>query len=130
MKIALIWCSKSKLSKITKAYRLYTWALFIKSVKFAEKYYDDWFILSAKHYLIDKNDIVEPYNYTLVNQNEDILKNFWSIISKMIMSKFPNDDIYILAWKNYYKYINIPNKIYYPLENLPLWKRLQFLNKI
>jgi hypothetical protein len=40
--------------------------------------YDDWFILSAKHGLLSKEQIIEPYNITL-NNMKSYERKVWSL---------------------------------------------------
>jgi len=129
MSIALISCSKAKLKWIHRACKLYSKSpLFNKYVKYALKNCNDWYILSAKHWLIDKNKLLQDYDYTLVWKNKKILKEFWKKISKEIIDKIDkNEEIIVLAWENYIKYLDIPNKIINPFKGLSICYRLQKL---
>lgn len=69
MKIGLISCVKTKLQKKTLAKDLYISDLFYKSLAYSLDNYDKVFILSAKYGLLGLNDIIEPYELTLNNQN-------------------------------------------------------------
>ncbi|MGG0120534.1 DUF6884 domain-containing protein [Bacillus paranthracis] len=70
--------------------------LFSKVIKYIEQNnYDDWFILSAKYRLLNKTEIIEPYDLTLnsmrvlerkdwtnmvLNQIEDMLQKVTQLI--------------------------------------------------
>jgi hypothetical protein len=64
--IGLVSCVKTKREEPAVPKDLYTSAYFEKMRSYAEQYHDDWWILSAKHGLIDPNcDPIEPYDETL-----------------------------------------------------------------
>jgi hypothetical protein len=64
-RIGLVACSASKVDHPAPARELYTSALFRKSADYVEKVTDVWFVLSAKHALLDPSTVVEPYNMRL-----------------------------------------------------------------
>ena len=63
--IALVSCANQKLSHAAPAQDLYTSALFLKSRRFAEQHAQRWYVLSAKHGLVEPSRIIEPYDVTL-----------------------------------------------------------------
>jgi len=64
--VALVSCVKSKRDKPATPKNLYTSPYFEKMSSFAEQHHDDWWILSAKHVLLNPNDDpIEPYDETL-----------------------------------------------------------------
>ena len=132
MKIGLISCVSTKLEGNHKAKDIYISPLFKKSRKFVEKYYDDYYILSAKYGLIEKNKHIDSYNLTLNKMNIN-KRQMWSIlVAKQIKNIINKDDeLFILAGEKYYmdliKYI--PNKTNIIMKNLGLGERLQYLNK-
>lgn len=65
VRIGLVACGKGKLDRPAPARDLYNGALFRKASAYCEDAYDGWFILSAKHELIDPETIVEPYDLSL-----------------------------------------------------------------
>ncbi|MBM7117611.1 DUF6884 domain-containing protein [Archangium primigenium] len=65
-RIALVGCGKAKASQATKARQLYTGPLFRASLAAAEaEFGGDVWILSAKHGLVDLDEVLEPYEATL-----------------------------------------------------------------
>ena len=69
-RIVLISCVKKKLRCKSKARNLYVSSLFRKSLEYAKSLSPDRiFILSAKHYLLELNKEVAPYNQTLNEMN-------------------------------------------------------------
>lgn len=64
--IGLVSCVKTKRNEPTTPKDLYTSSYFEKMRSYAEHYHDDWWILSAKHGLLDPDgEPIEPYNETL-----------------------------------------------------------------
>lgn len=60
-------CTKTKLEQPVPPAELYAPSpLFSKARQYGEQNHDDWFILSAKHYLLEPNGPpIEPYDETL-----------------------------------------------------------------
>ena len=65
-RIGLVGCVKSKRSVPSPAADLYVSTLFEGRRRFVERTCDRWFILSAKHGLLEPDAIVEPYDESLV----------------------------------------------------------------
>jgi hypothetical protein len=65
MPIGLVGCVKEKAAHARPAAELYTSTLFRGRRRYVEHTCDRWFVLSAKHGLIDPSDVIEPYDETL-----------------------------------------------------------------
>ena len=64
--IGLVSCVKTKRDELATPKNLYTSDYFEKMRSYAEQHHDDWWILSAKHGLLDPDgEPIEPYNETL-----------------------------------------------------------------
>lgn len=63
--LALISCTKAKLSKSAPARDLYSSPAFQMKRKLAERAGASWVVLSAKHGILQPDDVVEPYDETL-----------------------------------------------------------------
>lgn len=64
--IGLISCVKTKRDEPTLPRELYTSSYFQKMRSYAEQNHDEWWILSAKHGLLDPDgEPIEPYDETL-----------------------------------------------------------------
>ena len=64
--IGLVSCVKTKREEPATPKNLYTSDYFEKMRSYAEQYHDDWWILSAKHGLLDPDGKpIEPYDETL-----------------------------------------------------------------
>lgn len=65
MRIGLVGCVKSKRAEPAAARDLYVSTLFAGRRAFVEKTCDQWYVLSAKHGLVDPNTVIEPYDVAL-----------------------------------------------------------------
>lgn len=67
LKIALVACAKAKLAAPAPAGELYASPLFQLTRRYVEAGpdYFDWYIVSAKHGLVDPDETLEPYDVTL-----------------------------------------------------------------
>ena len=64
--VGLVSCVKTKRDEPAAPKNLYTSDYFEKMRSYAEQYHDDWWILSAKHGLLDPDgEPIEPYDETL-----------------------------------------------------------------
>lgn len=114
MKIALLGCCKKKQGKdnpkkLFKAQDIYLGNSFRKSKNIGVKMYkcDDYYILSAKHHLLDKNEMISYYDKTLNKMSVKERQDWANIVLKELGDKFDltKDEFYIFAGGNYYKYL-------------------------
>lgn len=111
--IVLIGCGKKKLPHRAKAKDLYQGSLFCKSWMVARKEYPkaSRHILSAKHYLLDPEKEIEPYNETLKGKRVAD-KKAWaeSVIARLRGSGYDlqNDKFVFFAGNDYTKYLISP----------------------
>ena len=112
-KVVLIGCGKRKLPNKSKATDLYIGDLFKKSWALAEKEFPKAkkFILSAKHHLLDPEEVIDPYDCTLSGARMNVKKE-WSeiVISQLKEQRYSPDDtiFYIFAGNDYTKYLLSP----------------------
>lgn len=71
MVVALVGCGASKQDIAAAARDLYTGTLFRKAAAFADRFMDDWVILSALHGVVDPDTVVEPYNQRLSTRKSE-----------------------------------------------------------
>jgi len=131
--IVLVSCVKSKSNKPQPARDLYTSTLFKGCSAYAEKFGDEWYILSAKYGLLNPSQVVAPYEKTLNNmlaaERRTWAKGVLSDLKRVIVS---GDEIIFLAGKRYREYLIKPLeklgcKISIPMEGLPFGKQLRWL---
>lgn len=79
MEIGLVSCTKSKKREASKPKELYMESqLFRKKRKYVEERHDNWYILSAKHGLLDPGgEPIEPYDETL-SEAKKVRKEKWA----------------------------------------------------
>jgi len=71
VEIGLVSCVKTKRDEPAQPKDLYTSDYFDKMRVYAEQYHDEWYILSAKHGLLDPDgEPIEPYEETLRNYSK------------------------------------------------------------
>ena len=103
-KIALISCVRTKAEvkspNTIKAESLYISPLFKKALKYAKEKInaDRIFILSAKYHLLNLDDQISEYDYTLNGEKADIIKTWSDEVRKQLIDKgvdIANDEIFI-----------------------------------
>ena len=139
--IAFISCVKSKKDTKDKAKYLYISDFFKKSLAYAELYYDEVYILSAKYGLVNLNDVIEPYEKTLKNMsyNERLV---WAMrvargIMNRIVNRTDNKEVrFVFVCGQVYQKELVPIlktkgfKCYTPLKNVGgIGKQLSFFKR-
>ena len=136
MRIALISCTKKKqdLPAGAKAMAkdMYISPLFKGAYRYAQRNADKIFILSAKHWLLEETEPVEPYNETLNTKSEDEIKQWAKNVIATLAQKadLQNDEFILLAGDKYRKYlIGSLRHFSIPLEGRPIGEQLAFYKK-
>lgn len=89
MRVALVSCGKAKTYVASSASELYTSGLFRAAKRYAELHFDKWYVLSAKHGLLDPTSIVEPYEVSL-SELPRVARSEWAIqVTSMLASELP-----------------------------------------
>lgn len=134
-KIALVACVSKKHNQPRPAGQMYTSALFTKASAYAKHTTDEWYILSAKHGLVDPQRIIAPYDETL---NKMPIKNrrawaakVWMDLRKILRS---GDTVIMLAGQRYREHLIQPIRsmgcqIRIPMEGLTIGKQMQWLDR-
>lgn len=111
-KIALLACSKSKkgkdqLEELFRADDIYTGNSFRKALdKVRKEDFDDYFIISAKHHLLKKDQMISYYDKTLHKMSAKECKEWADIVIQQLEGLFNNLDeieFYIFGGKKYYE---------------------------
>ena len=132
-KVVLISCVKSKLKVPAKVKDLYTSTLFQYTLRYARKLKPDAiYVLSAKHGLLDLEQIIAPYEMTLITMSEEE-KKAWSrkVLDSLQKKADLDSDMFVfLAGVNYRKYL-IPELKHFeiPFEGMPFGTQLQELKR-
>lgn len=132
-KIYLIACVKKKQPIAAKARELYISPLFKLSLAYAKKQMPDAiYILSAKYGLVELDQVVEPYEQTLIGKNKQIIKEWGEKVKSQLEKKanLREDQFVFLAGEKYQQALHphISNDEN-PLKGLGLGKRLKFLKE-
>lgn len=112
--IYLISCCKEKLPAAAKAKDLYQSEGFKRRLSYAQfQKADEILILSAKHHIVELDQILEPYDICLSNETIGEQKKWAEICIATLKSKFDltKDKFVILAAEDYYKYLIGQNRI-------------------
>lgn len=117
--IVLIGCGKRKLEHPTLAKDMYQGPLFKKSWQLAEMNYpkSERYILSAKHYLLDPDETIEPYDKTLNGMNVSKKREWAEKVIQQLREKnfdLENDLFIFYAGKAYTDYLVTPKG---PIKN-------------
>ena len=139
-KIALISCCSTKekvmFPKTIKAEFLYKSALFKKALKYAKEKIvaDKIYILSAQEKLVYLDKHLSWYDYTLNKKSVDIVKAWSEEVRSQLRAEgvdFANDEIFILAGKNYHKYLITGEfqNVRYVYQNMRIGQILHFLSE-
>ena len=131
--IALISCVKSKRQVPCAAKDLYISTLFQGMRRYAERHADDWYILSAEHGLLHKEQVVAPYEKTL-NKMRKLERRAWAdrVIDQLGANLPEHADILMLAGERYrdglMSWLSARgHHIHVPMEGLPMGKQVQWL---
>lgn len=134
--IVLVSCVSRKRDGPIRAKELYDSPLFRAQRTYAERFGDRWFILSAKHYLLDPEMVIERYEQTLKGAGVAIQRN-WSqrVFDQLVNCTEPTDEIIVTAGEDYCRYL-VPllerrgNLVLKPLKGLRQGERPPRLNQL
>lgn len=131
MEVYLISCVSKKQNTPMKASDLYVSEWFKKARIFVGN--NSYYILSAKHGLLNPETVIEPYEKTL-NKMSKLEKTEWSnLVVKQIKQVIPNNNILVfLAGRNYREFVIhqlIDYEIQIPMKGLGIGQQLKWLNE-
>jgi hypothetical protein len=133
--LTLVSCVGQKKSKPCPAKELYQSDWFLKARSYMEMQGYDWHIISAKHGLIDRDAIVEPYEQTLNNASAGECREWSDRTFTQIMERLPNGGLVrIFAGDKYREYLvplleNAGYTVEIPLKGLGIGQQLQWFNQ-
>ena len=129
MNICLVACAKTKLARPMQAKLLYTSPLFQKSRAYAEKYFDAWGILSAKHGLVLPDQVIAPYDVTFGDLTIKEASAWCQNTRSAIKRQWDRDAEYTMLAGAGYICATTGLRVSCPLEGLQVGQRLQWLNE-
>lgn len=131
--IALISCAKGKKSHAAPAAELYQSQLFDGMKRYAQANADQYFILSAKHGLVDPTTVLEPYDMTLHTFTKGERRD-WSerVVAKLALELAPGDRVIILGGVLYREHMQdwleeAGYQCLVPMRGLEIGQQLQYL---
>ena len=133
--IALVSCVKSKHSGPLPAEELYCSDWFKKASTYAKKSANEWYILSAKYYLLPPHEIIETYDLTLKGMKVAEKRIWANTVFQQLAPKInPEDQVIVLAGKDYRKYLLQPIQdlgcnVEIPMEGLLQGEQLRWLKQ-
>lgn len=138
IEIGLVSCVKTKRETASTPKDLYTSAYFEKMRSYAERYHNRWWILSAKHGVLDPDgDPIEPYEETLSGAGV-AKKRTWAetVASQLEERGVLRDDamLVIHAGKDYYEEL-LPRiedagvSVNIPTKGLAIGERMAWYNE-
>lgn len=138
MEVGLISCTKSKRDDPAQPKDLYMESpLFRKARTYAERVHDDWYVLSAKHHLLDPDGLpIDPYEETLTTATVDQRREWGQIVSDQLNANGllePDITLVIHAGRAYYEPLlalleDEPVSIDIPTEGLQIGNTLAWYN--
>jgi hypothetical protein len=132
--VTLVSCVSLKADHAAPARELYISDWFKKARIYAENSGDGWFILSALYGLVNPDDTIEPYNFTLNNQRSQERQAWTQRVAVDLRRRVPpKSRIVILAGENYRRHL-IPlledvYEIETPMTGLGIGQQLAFLKR-
>lgn len=87
--IGLISCGSAKLEQAAPGKDLYTGSTFRAARRHAEAAYDSWWILSARHGLLNPEEIIAPYDETLIGKPLDHLESWAARVARQLRAEVP-----------------------------------------
>lgn len=135
-RIALVSCTKQKQNHPCKAEEMYLPStLFKKITAFIEQsQFDDWYILSAKYGLLNKNTMINPYDVTLHNMRAAERRVWAANVTTELLKVIPSQsEISFFAGEKYRQYLqsNLEKEgvtCMVPLRGLQIGEQLQYLS--
>lgn len=129
MRVALVGCGKAKLARPAPARELYISTLFRLASQYAERGFDRWVILSAKHGVLLPDEVIEPYEARLGTRPDERYA-FGSLVHALLLNRDvgPDADLYVLAGDDYVQPLrNFRKRVFDPMAGLGIGERLSWL---
>jgi hypothetical protein len=132
--VVFVGCGKAKLDRKAPAKDLYTSTLFKKCRAYAERYGDEWAILSARYRLVMPDQVIEPYDVCLDDYDRVGLQGWVHLTQYEIVARWPSETtkyvclggaLYSLAFTGYPRHLQVE----LPMCHLGMGERLQFLTR-
>ncbi|MBI4544827.1 MAG: hypothetical protein HY703_06515 [Gemmatimonadetes bacterium] len=134
-RICLVACTRRKLDRRARAGELYTTPYFRKCRDFAVSRFDRWYILSAKHALLDPERWIDPYDVTLAGKPLRERTRWAQRVAQALARRAqPGDHVTLLAPAAYREFL-VPAlrqrgyRVELPLAGLRFGEQLRWLDQ-
>lgn len=130
MRLGVVACGKLKLAHPAPAQDLYCSPLFRLSRRYVELTCDRWVILSALHFVVCPEEILEPYDLSLREFSAAARREWSASSNNILMGAFPwTTEFVLLAGQEYTGAVaGFPNVIQ-PMNGLGIGQRLAWLKQ-
>ncbi|WP_225336219.1 DUF6884 domain-containing protein [Halomicrobium urmianum] len=139
MEIGLVSCTKAKADSASTPRELYNpSALFRKARKYVEENHDEWYVLSAKHHVLDPDGSpIEPYDETLNNAGVEERREWSQTVVEQLREHSllaAENTLVIHTGKSYYETLlpllnDEPVDVEIPTEGLRMGETLSWYNE-
>jgi hypothetical protein len=133
--IALIACASAKRSVAAPAAEMYVSSLFTKARMYAEEHASAWYVLSAKHGLVDPASVIEPYDVTLNTMGARERREWAALVSRQLEGVVGSGDRAIVLAGVRYREGVVDGlrargvRVEIPLEGLRIGEQLAWLTR-
>jgi hypothetical protein len=134
-RVVLVACAATKARKACRAEDLYQSQLFRKSKAWANANGDAWFILSARHLVVEPERILAPYEESLTKKSARRRRLWATLVSDLLLLQFvkPGDTVVFLAGRLYRDGVQdrleeAGLRIEVPMEGLRIGEQLAWLS--
>lgn len=135
--VVLVACVGQKLDHPAVAADLYQSRWFKLAREYAEAKGGRWFILSALHGLVKPDQVVEPYDYTLVGKKKSIRREWAEQVIDQLREEVPPgrfQQVNLMAGRDYRdpleSYLAGHYLVWVPMRNMGIGKQLQYLKRL
>jgi hypothetical protein len=131
--VALVACTKRKIDHAAPARDLYCSTWFKLARTWAEQHANAWYILSAKHGLVQPDQVLEPYDAALKNQWQS--NEFAVLVRTALLEQLPaGTTVVFLAGKYYWLYLGLNlqkagHTVETPLHHLGIGEQMAWLKR-
>ena len=133
--IYLVACAATKRKHASTASELYTSTWFTKASDLAKRESDQWYILSAKHGIVDPDWYIAPYNKSLNTMKLAARRRWGKMVSKQLKQiiLLHGANVVVLAGRRYRDPIweallEVAGTVSVPMDGLGIGQQLQWLN--
>lgn len=126
--VGLVGCSKAKLAHAAPAHELYISPLFRKAAEVCSIRFSEWAILSAKHGLIDPEQVISPYDESLTTMSAGRRRAWGQRVAREISERWTDPRVFHLFAGRHYMAALADLQHVDELKGLSVGHRLKRLN--